>query len=102
MTRRIPYHHTRTLARWLHIAVGVMNMVYIYTPINHWPVGFAIVRWVNVPVLVLTGAWLVGGAKIWFAKRLAASPNAVPVYDVGQLGPAESARDVLGAPRRRA
>jgi len=63
----------RYLARWIHILVAVINMIYIYTPLHDWPGGLMLLKWLNFPVLILTGIWLMLGNKIWFGlrKRLA-------------------------------
>ena len=68
---------TRYLARWLHILVALINTAYIYTPLHSWPASLTLLKWVNFPVLILTGAWLMLGNKIWFGirKRLIRAQN---------------------------
>lgn len=60
---------SRLFARWLHIAVGVTNMIYVYTPLHDVPGALTIVKWINFPVLAFTGVWLILGGRIWFDWR---------------------------------
>jgi len=55
---------TRYLAPWLHIMVADLNMVYVYTPLHRWAGGLTLLKWVNFPMLILTGVWLMFGNKI--------------------------------------
>lgn len=48
----------RLILRWIHIIFGLPIIGYVYTPIEQTP-GFApSIRFVFVPVLLLSGLWM--------------------------------------------
>lgn len=62
---------TRTIIRWIHILFAISVIGYIYTPFEALP-GFAwIVRWIVLPVVVLSGLWMWKGHLV---RRLWARP----------------------------
>ena len=49
--------------RFFHVLAALYNIAYVYTPLNNWAHGFAVVQWVSMPALLLTGAMLVHTRK---------------------------------------
>jgi len=48
----------RTIQRWVHIVFGLIVLCYIYSPLSR-SIGFQIfVKWLVMPVLVISGLWL--------------------------------------------
>ncbi len=47
------------LARLLHIVSAVYNLAFVYTPLHAWVHGFAVVQYVSMPLLLVSGAALV-------------------------------------------
>ena len=48
----------RSIARWIHIILGIPILGYIYSPFDQIPNYVAATRFVFVPVLVLSGLWM--------------------------------------------
>jgi thiosulfate reductase cytochrome b subunit len=48
----------RTILRWIHIVFGIPIVGYIYSPFEEIPNYAPAVRFVFLPVLVLTGLWM--------------------------------------------
>lgn len=48
---------TKTL-RWLHGLLSIPILGYIYGPVAHIPVAAAVVRFVIVPAVILSGLWM--------------------------------------------
>ena len=48
----------RTIARWIHIVFSIPVLGYVYSPFADLPEYAPIVRFVSIPVLVLTGLWM--------------------------------------------
>jgi hypothetical protein len=65
----------RSMARWLHIVLGIPIIGYIYSPFDQIPNYAPATRYVFVPVLVLSGLWMWKGHVVrrLFSKR---SPQA--------------------------
>ncbi len=53
----------RSLLKYIHIAAGLFNIVYFYTPVRTWQYAETIVRFGTFPALVITGILLVRMAK---------------------------------------
>ena len=49
---------TRTILRWIHIVFGIPIIGYIYSPFEEIPNYAPAVRFVFLPVMVLTGLWM--------------------------------------------
>ncbi|WP_298738716.1 hypothetical protein [uncultured Chitinophaga sp.] len=48
----------RKIIRWMHIVLSIPILGYIYGPVSTIPVGSALVRFVMLPAVVLSGLWL--------------------------------------------
>lgn len=54
----------RKIIRWIHIILSVPILGYIYGPVSTIPVGAALVKFVMLPTVVLSGLWLWKGHLI--------------------------------------
>ena len=63
----------RTIARWIHIIFSIPILGYVYSPFAELPNYAPVVRFVSIPVLVLTGLWMWKGHLL---RRLGASRSA--------------------------
>jgi len=61
----------RSMLRWIHIVFGIPIVGYIYSPFEQIPNYAPAVRFVFVPLLVLSGLWLWKGHLVrrLFSKR---------------------------------
>ena len=48
----------RVIFRWIHIVFAIPIAGYVYSPFKELPNYAPVVRFVAVPVLVLTGVWM--------------------------------------------
>ncbi|HEX8280678.1 MAG TPA: hypothetical protein VF551_04835 [Chthoniobacterales bacterium] len=48
----------RTIARWIHIVLSIPIIGYVYSPFEELPNYAPVVRFISIPVLVLTGLWM--------------------------------------------
>ena len=48
----------RTIFRWIHLIFGIPILGYVYSPFDQIPNYAPLVRFVFVPVLVLSGLWM--------------------------------------------
>ena len=48
----------RAIFRWIHIVFGIPIIGYVYSPFAELPNYAPVVRFVSIPVLVLTGLWM--------------------------------------------
>ena len=48
----------RSIFRWIHIVLGIPIAGYVYSPSKELPNYAPVVRYVAVPVIVLTGLWM--------------------------------------------
>jgi thiosulfate reductase cytochrome b subunit len=61
------------IVRWVHLALSIPVIGYVYSPFEDIPQYAPVVRFVAVPVIVLTGLWMWKGHLL---RRLAS--RAVP------------------------
>jgi hypothetical protein len=61
----------RAMVRWLHIVASIPIAGYIYGPVADIPRAAFAVKWVIVPVVVLSGLWMWKGH--WVKKVFARS-----------------------------
>lgn len=54
----------RSILRWIHIVLGIPIIGYVYSPFEDIPDYAPLVRFVFLPVLVLTGLWMWQGQAI--------------------------------------
>jgi hypothetical protein len=64
---------TRVVFRWIHIVFAIPIVGYIYSPFADLPNYAPIVRFIAVPMIVLTGLWMWKGHLLrrLFSKRSA-------------------------------
>lgn len=55
----------RLILRWVHIVLGIPIIGYIYSPFEEIPNYAPAVRFVFLPVLVLSGFWMWKGDALW-------------------------------------
>jgi hypothetical protein len=48
----------RSIFRWIHIVFGIPIIGYIYSPFEEIPNYAPVVRFISVPVIVLSGLWM--------------------------------------------
>ena len=48
----------RSILRWIHIVFGIPIIGYVYGPFEELPNYAPVVRFVTIPVLVLSGFWM--------------------------------------------
>lgn len=63
----------RSIVRWIHIVISIPIIGYIYSPFDQIPNYAPLVRFVFLPVMVLSGFWMWKGHVVrrFFAKRSA-------------------------------
>jgi hypothetical protein len=57
----------RTIVRWIHLILSIPIVGYVYSPFEELPNYAPVVRFVSIPVLVLSGVWMWKGH---FLRRL--------------------------------
>ena len=48
----------RTILRWIHIVFAIPIVGYVYSPFEELPNYAPVVRFVAIPLIVLTGLWM--------------------------------------------
>ena len=48
----------RTTVRWIHLILSIPIIGYVYSPFDELPNYAPVVRYVSIPVLVLSGLWM--------------------------------------------
>ncbi|RYX82870.1 hypothetical protein EON83_17325 [bacterium] len=48
----------RAISRWIHIVFSIPIVGYVYSPFEELPNYAPVVRFISIPVLVLTGLWM--------------------------------------------
>lgn len=54
----------RSILRWIHIVFGIPIIGYVYSPFENLPDYAPVVRFIAVPVIVLTGLWMWKGQAV--------------------------------------
>ena len=49
---------TRSILRWIHIIFAIPIVGYIYSPFQELPNYAPVVRYVSIPVILLSGLWM--------------------------------------------
>ena len=49
---------TRSILRWVHLILSIPIVGYVYSPFEALPDYAPVVRYVSIPLLVLTGLWM--------------------------------------------
>jgi hypothetical protein len=55
---QMKYVTKRSILRWIHIIFGIPIIGYIYSPFEELPNYAPVVRFVSIPVMVLSGFWM--------------------------------------------
>ena len=55
----------RSILRWIHLVFAIPILGYIYSPFAELPNYAPVVRFVSIPVLILSGFWMYAG--VFFA-----------------------------------
>jgi predicted tellurium resistance membrane protein TerC len=63
----------RSIFRWIHIVFSIPIIGYVYSPFEELPNYAPVVRFVSIPVLVLTGFWMWKGRVL---RRLISKASA--------------------------
>mgnify|MGYP001153646122 CR=1 FL=1 len=67
----------RTILRWVHLIFSIPILGYIYSPFEEIPNYAPMVRYIFVPVLVLSGLWMWKGHLVRrFLSRKRVQPEA--------------------------
>jgi len=48
----------RAIFRWIHIVFGIPIIGYVYSPFKELPNYAPVVRYIALPMIVLTGLWM--------------------------------------------
>jgi len=48
----------RSILRWIHLILGIPVVGYIYSPFEELPNYAPVVRYVAIPVILLSGLWM--------------------------------------------
>ncbi len=51
----------RTVLRWIHLIFAIPIIGYVYSPYAELPSYAPVVRFVSIPVLILSGYWMYAG-----------------------------------------
>jgi hypothetical protein len=51
----------RSILRWIHLIFAIPIIGYVYSPFAELPNYAPVVRFVSIPVLILSGFWMYGG-----------------------------------------
>ena len=86
----------RRLLRWIHLIAGIPILGYVYSPFADVPKYASAVRFIFVPVVLLSGFWMFAGA----AFALAGVALWLGVYHLAGPGPAVLAQVALFAARK--
>jgi thiosulfate reductase cytochrome b subunit len=70
----------RVVLRWIHIVGSIPIVGYVYSPFKNLPDYAPVVRFISIPVLVLTGLWM------WKGHVLQRVISKKPAYNGPQKG----------------
>ncbi|OGX24917.1 MAG: hypothetical protein A2787_03275 [Omnitrophica WOR_2 bacterium RIFCSPHIGHO2_01_FULL_48_9] len=48
----------RTILRWFHLTVGLLLLCYIYSPFSQYLAFQIFVKFIAIPLVVLSGLWI--------------------------------------------
>lgn len=54
----------RVILRWIHIVLSVPIIGYVYSPFEELPDYAPVVRYIAIPVLIVTGSWMWQGHRL--------------------------------------
>lgn len=63
----------RSISRWIHIVFSIPIIGYVYSPFKDLPDYAPVVRYISIPVLVVTGLWMWKGHLLQrlFSRKMA-------------------------------
>ena len=73
----------RSIVRWIHIVLGIPIIGYIYSPFDKLPAYAPKVRFVVVPVMLLSGLWMWKGHVL---RRLISKRSGMKTAQVFEAG----------------
>jgi predicted tellurium resistance membrane protein TerC len=61
----------RTILRWIHIILGIPIIGYVYSPFKELPNYAPVVRYIALPLILLSGFWMWRGPALrrFISKR---------------------------------
>jgi len=62
----------RSIFRWIHIILAIPIIGYVYSPFENLPDYAPVVRYIALPVMVITGLWMWKGH--WFKRLFSRRP----------------------------
>ncbi|HWD94280.1 MAG TPA: hypothetical protein VG938_18260 [Verrucomicrobiae bacterium] len=65
----------RSILRWIHIILGIPIIGYVYSPFEEIPKYAPMVRFVFLPIIILSGFWMWKGHVL---RRLVGKKSAQP------------------------
>ena len=71
----------RSISRWIHIVFGIPIIGYIYGPFKELPNYAPVVRYVALPVIVLSGLWMWKGHVL---RRLVSKNQPARSFEPGR------------------
>lgn len=74
------------IARPFHGIAALYNLAFVYTPLHSWPYGFAVVQYISMPLLLISGAALVRARKKLTAGTSARSDICHPPRTLERIG----------------
>ena len=86
----------RSIFRWIHIVFGIPIAGYVYSPFEELPNYAPVVRFVFVPILILSGFWMYAG--VFFA--IIGVPLWLGAYRLSGIGAAILSQVVLFIARK--
>ena len=77
----------RSIFRWIHIVLAIPIAGYVYSPFEQLPNYAPVVRFVAIPVLVITGLWMWKGHVLrrLISRGSAAQAGSVPSASAGGI-----------------
>jgi len=72
----------RSIWRWIHIVFGIPIVGYVYSPFDQIPNYAPAVRYVFLPILLISGLWMWKGHLL---RRLVAKKVAQPAVAPGRI-----------------
>ena len=74
---------SRIIFRWIHIVLGIPIIGYIYSPFKDLPNYAPVVRYVAIPVIVISGLWMWKGHLL---RRLVSKQKPTPMKGASMTG----------------
>lgn len=61
----------RSIVRWIHLVLAIPIIGYVYSPFQELPNYAPVVRFISIPIIVITGLWMWKGHVVrrLFSKK---------------------------------